>query len=190
VLLGSRFFMRYALYSAFLFAAYYAFVSGSPIIMIGVWQHSPESFAIWWVMGSASYILGNYLAGRLSRALGADRMIAIGTRLALAGGGLLLLLASAGIVHPLSIFAPIGIVFVGNGIAQPSALSRAMDFDAALVGSGAACVGCMQIAFGVATITLLGALPSVSFLSFSSVCAAAIALATVSYVALGGPLRS
>src|SRR4051794_1639272 len=61
ILLSAPVFMRYALYSPFLFAAYYAFVSGSPIVMIAVWRSSPEAFAPWWVLGSACYVIGNFL---------------------------------------------------------------------------------------------------------------------------------
>ena len=157
-LLTDRRFLRLSLYSALLFASFYSFVAGVPIVIIDLWGHSALAFGAWWTIGSLAYILGNYLAGRYSQAFGVERMLRFGEPLIGGGAVLLLILLALGPQHPLAVFVPIGIIFTGSGIAQPNAISGAINVDVDVVGSASALLGCMQILFGIVAVTLLGAL--------------------------------
>src|SRR5690606_20856930 len=90
--LKHRAFWRYLTLSALVMASYFTFVAGSPIVVIDLWGYSPTSFGAWWVVGSFSYFIGNYLAGRYSERLGTETMMKIGTPVLLFGGALLMVL--------------------------------------------------------------------------------------------------
>jgi hypothetical protein len=96
------------------------------------------------------------LAGRFSVDLKVERMMAIGTPLLALSAVLLIGLLAAGVDHPFSIFIPIGLSFIGTGIAQPSAISTAIGADPEIGGAASALLGFMQIAFGAIAITLVG----------------------------------
>ena len=178
-LLTDRRFLRLSVYSALLFASFYSFVAGVPIVMIDLWGHSALAFSAWWTIGSLAYILGNYLAGRYSQAFGVERMLRFGEPLIGGGAVLLLILLALGPQHPLAVFVPIGIIFTGSGIAQPNAISGAINVDVDVVGSASALLGCMQILFGIVAVTLLGALRLDTTAYFSVICSGALLLAII-----------
>lgn len=183
-LLRSGPFVRHALFSSFLFGCWYGFVSGVPIIVIGVWGESSTSFALWWTVGSACYIVGNYLAGRYSRSVGIGRMILAGSVIVLAGAAILVGFALLDVRHPLAMFGPMGILLIGSGISQPSAAAGAINANHDRIGAASALLGSMQIVFAMACITLIGALPSTTALSFVCVCAGMAFAAVLAYAAL------
>jgi MFS transporter, DHA1 family, multidrug resistance protein len=184
-LLSMRPFVRCALYASFLYASYAAFFAGAPIIMIDLWGYSQISFAAWWSVGSASYLFGNFLAGRFSVDLKVERMMAIGTPLLALSAVLLIGLLAAGVDHPFSIFVPIGLSFIGTGIAQPSAISTAIGADPEIGGAASALLGFMQIAFGAIAITLVGVLPQTA-IAFALVSGGALVLAVLADRGLHG----
>jgi DHA1 family bicyclomycin/chloramphenicol resistance-like MFS transporter len=136
------------------------------------------------MVGSASYVTGNFLAGRYSRPLGSQRMIAYGSVLILAGAGALLASAVMDVRHPLALFGPMGILLVGFGISQPSAVTGAMGNDPAMIGAASALLGTTQIVAGMACITLIGALPATSALSVGIVCSSMTFAAVAGYITL------
>lgn len=182
--LVSRTFLRHTVFASCLYGCWYAFVSGVPLVAVGAWGEPANRFALWWMVGSACYIVGNFIAGRYSRLMGISRMIVYGSLLVLVGAGALLVSAVIDIRHPLALFGPMGILLLGFGISQPNAVTGAMGTDPALTGAASALLGSIQIIAGMACTTLVGALPATSALSVAIVCSSMAFAAVAGYLAL------
>lgn len=174
-----RSFWRFLTFSALVMASYFSFIAGSPIVVIDLWGYSPTSFGAWWVVGSFSYFMGNYFAGRFSERLGTETMMKIGTPVLLFGGGLLMILLAFGPPHPLSLFVPVGIMFIGSGIMQPSIMSSAINVDPNNIGSASGLLGCTQILCGVLAISVLGFFPTDQPLFFGMICSGTVLLGAI-----------
>ena len=72
--------------------------------------------------------------------------------------------------HPLSVFAPIGVIFIGSGVMQPNIISSAINVDPKNIGSASGLLGCTQILFGIMAISLLGLFPTSEPLYFGAIC--------------------
>ncbi|MCO5092181.1 multidrug effflux MFS transporter [Bosea sp. (in: a-proteobacteria)] len=167
-------FWRFLLYSSLLTASYFVFIAGSPVVVIELWGYSPTHFGAWWIVGSLSYFIGSYIAGRYSERLGTENMLRLGSPILLLGGAMLMGLLAIGPHHPLSLFAPIGVIFIGSGVVQPNIVSSAINVDPKNIGSASGLLGCTQILFGIMAISLLGLFPTGEPLYFGAICAGAL----------------
>ena len=68
------------------FVGLYAWVSGSSIVIQGIYGLSPLAFGATYAIGSSGYLLGTNIAVRVVMRHGLDRMIGIGTAIMAAGG--------------------------------------------------------------------------------------------------------
>jgi len=149
-------FRVYGGYSVFLIAGYYAYVAGAPHVVITLYGQRPTHYAAYYLISGTSYMLGNFLAGRLSERWGLDRMTLTGGAIALAAGALLIALTAAGVHHPLAVFCPVALGFVGSGLSQPSAMTAALDANPRYVGAGAGLLGAVQLAAGALASVVIG----------------------------------
>ncbi|MDO9294118.1 MAG: hypothetical protein Q7U09_21260, partial [Hydrogenophaga sp.] len=91
-----------------------------------------------------AYIVGNYLASHMAHRTGERRMMGIGQACTLAGIGLVVVLALAGLNTPLAFALPLMLVGIGHGLLVPPALGGTIGLVPALAGSAAAVAGLMQ----------------------------------------------
>ncbi len=149
ILLASPRFWAYVLIAAFSSGIYFSWLGGAPHVGINAFGLSQSALGLWMGAISIGYILGNYLSGRFSAALGIVRMIAIGTALTLAGTGLPLL---AYLLHlasgPLPFFGPLMLVGIGNGMVLPNTTAGLLSVRPAIAGTAAGFGGAIQIASG------------------------------------------
>jgi DHA1 family bicyclomycin/chloramphenicol resistance-like MFS transporter len=141
-------FLGYALHAASSFAVFYTFMAGAPYLLVEVLGKSAESFGPWFVTTGGSYMLGNYVAGRLSQRLGVDRMIALGSAIQIVGLAISLATALAGLLSPATLFLPIMLVSVGQGFSIPNAMAGAVSVDPSRAGAASGLSGFLQMAAG------------------------------------------
>ncbi len=161
-LLGKLRFLGYALQTAFSMAVFFAFISGVPFLMVEVLGRPREEYGFYFPILSFGFLLGNLVTTQLTRRIGGDAMILLGSLLILAGVGTTTALAHAGIVTPLAIFAPMFLFSLGNGFAMPNALAGAVSVDPRLAGTGAGLAGFIQMGLGAAVSVMIGNLPATS----------------------------
>jgi len=135
---------------------YYAFLAGSPYVMMESREYSASEFGRWFAMVPMGYLSGNLLAGRFSESLGINRMVMLGAIPGFIGVGLLWLLSSS--THPISLFLPMNLIAISNGISLPNLMSAAMSVRNDLVSSAAGLSGAFQTGFGVVLTFALGVL--------------------------------
>lgn len=155
-LLRSRAYIGYAANTAMSVGAFFSFIAGAPYVMIEVLQQGPEVYGFYFVLISVGYMTGNFLASRLSSKLGVDRMIPLGVGVSLCGAVPGFALAMAGVVTPLSVFAPMCVVAIGNGLSQPNGISGAVSVNPSIAGAGSGLMGFGQMVIGACFTVIVG----------------------------------
>src|SRR4051812_12636154 len=84
-LLHSRVFLGYALNTAFTTAVFFAFLAGAPYIMIELLKRPASEYGTLFILVSAGYALGNFIAARLAVKVGTRRLVLAGALVNLTG---------------------------------------------------------------------------------------------------------
>jgi MFS transporter, DHA1 family, multidrug resistance protein len=156
--LSTPVFWGYALAGAFGSAAFFAFISAAPHLVIQVMGRPASEYGAWFIVIAASFMLGSVLAARVSERIGRDRML-VGSALGMLGsGGLLALLSSAGFAHPAALFGPGALLTFCQGAAIPNAQAGAVSGDAAHAGTASGVQGFLQTAMAALFAQAVGSL--------------------------------
>nr|WP_162911090.1 MFS transporter [Azohydromonas sediminis] len=113
-------FVLYVLVLASTTATFYAFLGGAPIVL-GGYGIGPDGIGFYVMAIPLSYIAGNYLTSRIAHRAGERTVMRLGQALTI--GGLLLVLALAGLRTPLALALPLVLVGVGHGLLMPPSLA-------------------------------------------------------------------
>ena len=108
------------------FVGLYAWVSGSSIVIKGIYGLSPLAFGATYAIGSSGYLLGTNIAVRVVMRHGLDRMIGIGTALMAAGGLMMVAVVTLGLANVIWLVAGMTIYLTGMGISMPQTLAGAI----------------------------------------------------------------
>jgi DHA1 family bicyclomycin/chloramphenicol resistance-like MFS transporter len=145
VLLTDRSYLAYVLVNALMFGGQFAFISGSPFVLIEVLGVSPGVFGLCFGAVSLGIMTGTFLSGRFGGVLGLDRTIRCGTVLGAAGRVALALLAWSGVLTVASIVAPMYVFAAGLGLTLPSGMAGAIGPFPRMAGLAAAVAGFVQM---------------------------------------------
>ncbi len=159
-LFRSRGFWGYALCMAFSTGAFYAFLSGAPLVAETVLALSPATLGFYMGTITAGFTLGSFLSGRYAKRYALTTMMIAGRMVACAGlvAGLVLFLA--GFVHVFSLFGAAVLVGVGNGLTMPSSTAGALSVRPRLAGSASGLSGALTVGGGAALSAITGAVLS------------------------------
>lgn len=162
-LFGSRPFYGYVLVVAFATAPFFTFIGGGPHIVVTMMERSSAEYGLWFMLTSIGYMIGNFLASRLSQRFGVGTMIGIGLIIEIAGAIISVLAIVVG-WHwgPVVLFLPQIVVSIGNGLLLPNAIAGAVSVRPQAAGAASGITGCVQMAFGAAmaqaaTVAIAGA---------------------------------
>jgi DHA1 family bicyclomycin/chloramphenicol resistance-like MFS transporter len=149
-LLNHRAYVGYVLCCASAYSGIFAFISGSSYVLQEVVGIGPIGFGLCFAGVVIGYIIGTIVAGRLSRRLGIDRLVAIGAGIGVAGGVLLLALALAGptrsgLAGALLIVGPMLVFMVGVGLVLPNSIAGAIGPFPRAAGAASALLGFTQM---------------------------------------------
>jgi MFS transporter, DHA1 family, multidrug resistance protein len=147
-LLRSLSFLGYALVLAFTTGGFFAFVAGAPFVVVEVMGRSPDIYGLYFVLTAGGYMVGNFLAGRFGQRLGSERMTIMG--ICLSAISLLAELLCALLLPwtPATLFLPLILNAVGNGLTIPGATAAALAVKPRLAGTAAGLLGALQLGFG------------------------------------------
>jgi len=116
-------FWAYALPGALSYASIFAFISGTPFILIRVLGVATEHYGFYFALGVLGYLTGTLLCRRLLARVGLQRALLAGTAIGLAGGLGFLLLVLAGVRSAALVVAAQFVVMAAHGINFPCAQS-------------------------------------------------------------------
>jgi DHA1 family bicyclomycin/chloramphenicol resistance-like MFS transporter len=183
-LIADRRFLGYALAGGLTSAAMFAYIAGSPFVVIELYGISPQQFG--WIFGANA--LGLILASQLNRRLLASfpgDTIVRATLLLSAGAALLLTLAAAtGFGGLPGLLAPLFVCVAAGGLVGPNTTAAALVPHGKAAGSASALLGAISFLIGTGTSALVAALHNGTALPMAGVMAACIAGALASYLTL------
>jgi len=159
-LIRSRRFWGYSLTATFASGSFFSFLGGGPFVATRILGMEPSELGLYFVFLALGYMAGNFLSGRFASRLGINRMMVTGCIIATLGMALSLALFLVGLWHPLSFFAPMLLVGLGNGITLPSANAGIVSVRPHLAGSASGLGGAMMIGGGAGLSALSGAILS------------------------------
>jgi len=146
----SRTFAGYVLVASLGSATFFAFLGGSPYIVVTLMEHSSAEYGVWFAISSVGYMAGNFAASRLSVRFGIDRLIWWGIAVEALGVAAAAAFANALAWGPATIFMPQMLISFGNGLLLPGAISGSVSVRPQAAGTAAGITGCVQMALGAA----------------------------------------
>lgn len=151
-IVGNGSFWAYAALCTASFGGLFCFLSASSFVFINLHGTSPSFYGVLLLLLSAFYIVGTMLCRRMILHFGVQRSVMIGGVLSLAGGGLMLALALAGVNTVWAIMLPAFVFMLGHGVHQPCGQSGAIAPFPKAAGAASALTGflMMLVAFGAA----------------------------------------
>ena len=155
ILLRNRFFVGYTLSLAFTTAAFFLLLGGAPYVVVEAMGHSPAVYGVYFVANGAGYMVGNFISGRYGQRLGSERLILMGTTLSLVS-----VLIEVPFVFlnwtPATLFLPLSLNAVGNGLSIPGGMASALSVRPDLAGTAAGLAGATQLGIGALSAMVVG----------------------------------
>ncbi|MCJ8324091.1 MAG: multidrug effflux MFS transporter [Rhizobiales bacterium] len=147
-------YMGYALSMSFNNAVFFSFITGAPFIISDLMNLTPGIYALYFMLVSGGYMLGNFLVGRFSARIGTDKMIHIGNINMLLGVILAIYCFNLGYSHPIILFGPMGVIAISAGMIGPNAIAGLLDVKPEIAGTASGLSGFLQMMIA-ATATFL-----------------------------------
>jgi MFS transporter, DHA1 family, multidrug resistance protein len=175
-LLRSPVFMGFALQGAFSISVFFAFLAAAPFVMVTVMRRPASEYGLMFVLVSAAFMAGNFLAGRYSARVGTDRMIVLGSLGSLAGALVTLGLMAAGHWTPWALFLPTSFGALAQGVALPNTQASFVGADPRVAGTASGLGGFLQMGLAAVVAQVVGSIQDGTPLPMAigmSLCAAA-----------------
>ncbi|MRG27216.1 Bcr/CflA family efflux MFS transporter [Laceyella tengchongensis] len=154
-LIKDRSFIGYALAQGLVVAAMFAYISGSPFVLQGIYGVSPQMFSLFFAINGLGIIIASQVTGRLAGRIAEVKLFVSGLILAAMGGItlLLMILMKAGLY---AILPPLFIVVSSVGIVTTTGFALAMQNQGQAAGSASALLGVLSFISGGLVAPLVG----------------------------------
>jgi DHA1 family bicyclomycin/chloramphenicol resistance-like MFS transporter len=156
VLLRVPAFLGYAGQSAFGMGMFMAFLGAAPFVTINVLERPPTEFGLFFVLISAGFMAGTFMTARLGQRIGLDRMMRVGSGLAVVFGIVMLAFVLAGLWSPWTIFLPGMWMAFANGLSMPNAQAGAISISPRFAGTASGLLAFLQMLVGAGFAQLAG----------------------------------
>jgi DHA1 family bicyclomycin/chloramphenicol resistance-like MFS transporter len=148
-MLGHRGAIAYAMVNACNFGALFAYVSGSPLVLMGSLGVSAPVYGLLFAATSAGIMAGSWLNGRLSQRAIAPRLpLAVALGASLATAGVVLALTAAGAVSLVTLMPLLVAHMLCRGVVGPNATHGALEPMGEIAGLASAVLGFLMMAVG------------------------------------------
>jgi DHA1 family bicyclomycin/chloramphenicol resistance-like MFS transporter len=145
--LADRACLAHALVVFFVFGAQFAYISGSPFVIIDVFGVPRERYGYFFAATAACLMVGATVNRRLLERVAAARLLRAGLLL-LVGSGVALALAAFGDAGLWAVFAPLLVFFFGLGLTSPNATAAALEPMRRSAGVASSVLGAFQMVGG------------------------------------------
>jgi DHA1 family bicyclomycin/chloramphenicol resistance-like MFS transporter len=154
-LLTDRAFLGYALASGLMFAALFAYISGSSFVLQGVYGLNPQAFSLVFGLNGVGIVLVGQFNGRIVGRFPERTLLQAGLLASFAGGVGVLLTVT---VHLglIGLLVPLFVLVASIGLVMPNASSLALADHAKNAGSASALLGVLQFVIGGLATPLVG----------------------------------
>jgi DHA1 family bicyclomycin/chloramphenicol resistance-like MFS transporter len=149
-------FVGYALQGSVIFSVYLVFISTAPHFMVTGLGRPPTEYGTYFLLLASGYFLGNWSVTRLATHMGTQALMRAGVLVAAVATCAALGFAAAGLVHPLWLFVPIGVMGYGQGMALPNVTASAVTLAPEYAGMASSLVGFAQQLTGAGCVQWIG----------------------------------
>jgi MFS transporter, DHA1 family, multidrug resistance protein len=156
ILLRNRLFVGYALSLAFTTAAFFTLIGGAPYVVVEAMGRSPAVYGAFFIANGVGYMAGNFLSGRFGQRIGSERLIMLGTALSLCSALIELPFVIFDYWGPATLFLPLSLNAVGNGLTIPGGTASALSVRPDLAGAAAGLTGATQLGLGAFASIVVG----------------------------------
>lgn len=155
-LLGDRVFIAYTAALSFTSAAFFGFIAGAPFVVVETMGRTADVYGAYFILSAGGYMLGNFLTGRFGRRIGTERLVLWGTGFSVLSTGIALGFALVGPWVPATLFLPLMLNAVANGLTIPGATAAALSVRPNLAGTAAGLAGAAQLGTGALAAFVVG----------------------------------
>jgi len=140
-------YLAYALSTAVVASGFYLFIGSAPYLVADKLRCSSADYGNWFLWVSIGFMAGSFIAAKISKVQGIQRMILGGHLLSLLGG--LVLLVSLHIEFSyIGLFLPMALYTFGRGFSQPNAQSAAISTSLLGPSTASGMIGFIQLLTG------------------------------------------
>jgi MFS transporter, DHA1 family, multidrug resistance protein len=138
------------------FVGLFAWISGAPFVMQGLYGLTPVVFGATYAAGAAGYMVGAYSASRIVTRLGLDRTIGIGAAIMAFGGLAMAAAITLKLAHVGWLVGTMTIYLAGMGLALPQTQAGALTPFPDRAGTASSLLGFAQQSSAAVTAALIG----------------------------------
>ena len=156
VVLTDRLFVVMVLVAGLMFATLFAYISGAPFILQGLYRLSPQQFGLAFSANAVGLILATQINPLLVRRFGPVRVLSVAVLTGLGAAGVLLAITALGIGGLIGFMIPLFFVVSSAGLSFPNAPAIALNRHGESAGTAAALLGAAQFLVGGFVAPLVG----------------------------------
>jgi DHA1 family bicyclomycin/chloramphenicol resistance-like MFS transporter len=186
-LFADRVFVGYALASAFVFAAMFGYISGSPFVLQDIYGLTPQQYSLVFGANALGIMIVGQLNGRLAGRFSPRALLTAGLIITMTGGACLVLAVVTGLGLA-GILPPLFLVVSSVGLVMPNATALALADHADNAGTASALLGVATFLIGGFSAPLAGS-TGASALPMAILMASLALAAMLAYLVLSRPLR-
>ncbi|RXT52496.1 hypothetical protein B6S44_17130 [Bosea sp. Tri-44] len=153
-----RSFIRNVIALAMTSAAFFAFIAAAPFIVVETMGRGSDTYGAYFIINAFGYMVGNFAMSRLVLRHGTARMAWIGLVISFVATTAALAISLTPYWTPLTLFLPLAINAIGNGLTLPGATAAALSARPELAGSAAGLSGAIQLGSGALATILISSL--------------------------------
>jgi DHA1 family bicyclomycin/chloramphenicol resistance-like MFS transporter len=183
VLLSDRIFVGAVLVTGLANAAVFAYLAGATFVLQGVYDYSPQQYALAFGLNSAGFMVFGFLAARTAERWSIRGTLIVGIAMCgLGASGLLL----AGLTPAPVVVVNVALLIMVSGIAvtTPPTTTLALAEYPQIAGTASSLLGMARFAFGAIAAPLVGIAGPATILPLGLVTTISIALAAIAYATL------
>lgn len=136
-------------------AAFFVFIAATPFIVVETMGRGSDVYGSYFILNALGYMVGNFTMSRLAVRVGTRRMVRRGLVISFIGTGAALALSFSPWWSPLTLFLPLAVNAMGNGLTIPGATAEALSARPDLAGSAAGLLGATQLGISAALTVLI-----------------------------------
>lgn len=166
-------FVGYLLQGVIIFTVYMVFISIAPYVMVTGYGRPATEYGSYFLVIAGGYFLGNWSVTRFAARRGTHSLLRFGVSIAAAATLVALAFAAAGLMHPLWLFVPIGVMAFGQGVALPNVSASAVSLAPESAGMASSLLGFAQQLVGALSVQWMSTYPVKTAFPMLLFCAAA-----------------
>ncbi|MCU4182152.1 multidrug effflux MFS transporter [Bosea sp. BH3] len=136
-------------------SAFFVFIAAAPYIVVETMGRGSDTYGAYFMLNALGYMIGNFTMSRLAVRLGTPRMVRLGLVISFVGTAISLALSLSPWWTPLTLFLPLAVNAIGNGLTIPGATAEALSARPDLAGSAAGLLGATQLGISAALTVLI-----------------------------------